>query len=108
MRNLGKVMKAALIEDKSLRQELYKFLRNYMATPHLSTGIAPATALFNREMRIKQPNTITQTQKSPLNTKLTTNDKHEKDQMKSYADKKRHHTPNASRKHSGSMTTQER
>ena len=63
-------------------------------------------------MRIKLPNTIIQTQKSPLNTKLTTNDKHAKDKIKSFVDKKRHaitrHTSHASRKHCVSTTTQDR
>ena len=34
---------------------MYQFLRNYRATPHCTTGIAPATALFGRPIRIKLP-----------------------------------------------------
>ena len=43
MRNLKKVCTAAQVEGKSWRQELHAFLRNYRATPHCSTKVAPAS-----------------------------------------------------------------
>jgi hypothetical protein len=49
MRTIGKVIKAAQI-DKNWKQELYKFLRNYRATPHSTTGVPPAQALFGKVM----------------------------------------------------------
>ena len=66
MRNLGKVARSAVIEGRPWRQEMYKCLRNYRATPHSSTGIAPATALFGREMKTKLPATISQPRRVEL------------------------------------------
>ena len=48
-KNFMKVWHIANIEKKSHKQELYKFLRHYRATPHNSTGKAPAEVLFNRQ-----------------------------------------------------------
>ena len=90
MRNLGKVTRSAVIEGRPWRQEMYKFLRNYRATPHSSTGIAPATALFGREMKIKLPATISHPQTVELDHALKENDKDAKMKMKRYADRKRH------------------
>ena len=55
MKNLGKVMKTSTSEGNPWKQELNKFLRNYRATPHISTNIAPSTALFGRNLKIKLP-----------------------------------------------------
>jgi len=46
MRTVKKVVRTASVEDKNWKQELYRFLRNYRATPHSTTGAAPATLLF--------------------------------------------------------------
>ena len=43
------------MENKSWRSELYKFLLNYRGTPHSTTKVAPATALFGRTIRSKLP-----------------------------------------------------
>ena len=53
MRNLGKVVQGARTENKPWKQELYKFLRNYRATPHSTMGKSRTFALFGREMKIK-------------------------------------------------------
>ena len=55
MKNLGKVCKTAQLERKPWKQELNRFLRNYRATPHTTTGVAPATLLQGYEMRVKLP-----------------------------------------------------
>ena len=44
MRNLGKVVQGARTENKQWKQEFYKFLRNYHATPQSSMGKSPAFA----------------------------------------------------------------
>ena len=90
MRNLGKVTISAVIEGRPWRQEMYKFLRNYRATPHSPTGIAPATGLFGREMKNKLPATISHPQTVELDHALKENDKDAKMQIKRYADRKRH------------------
>ena len=60
-------------------------LRNYRSTPHSSTGIAPATALFNRPMRNKLPEVP-----QPINnsTDIAQGDHEAKIKMKAYADSK--------------------
>ena len=40
------------------KQGMYQFLRNYRATPHFTTGVVPATALFGRPIRVKLPNPV--------------------------------------------------
>ena len=51
MRTLKKAFRTAT----ALKQELYSFLRNYRATPHSTTGVPPATALFGRPLRTRLP-----------------------------------------------------
>ena len=54
VRTVKKVIKMARLEHKN-KQELNKLLRNYRATPHSTTRVAPATALFGRPMKTKLP-----------------------------------------------------
>ena len=53
MKTLGKCIKAATAEGRSYKQNLHAFLLNYRATPHPTTGISPATALFGRAIRTR-------------------------------------------------------
>ena len=53
MRTLGKEVKIAATESQLLNQILCRFLRSYRATPHSTTGIAPASALFSRSIRVR-------------------------------------------------------
>ena len=55
MKTVNKVWHIAHIEGKNHQQELYKFLRHYRATPHSSTGKAPAEVLFNRPFQVRLP-----------------------------------------------------
>ena len=55
MRTLKKVLRTATTECRSWKQELYRFLRNYRATPHSTTGKPPATLLFAYPMRTRLP-----------------------------------------------------
>ena len=55
MRTIKKTIEAAIVEHRPWKHESHDMLRNYRATPHSSTGRPPATALFNRPMRIKVP-----------------------------------------------------
>ena len=51
MKTFGKVLRTTT----SWKQQMYQFLRNYRATPNCTTGVAPATVLFGRPIRIKLP-----------------------------------------------------
>lgn len=55
MKPLNKAIKAAQVEGKSWRKNLYRFLRNYRATPHPTTGRPPAELLYGRNIRILLP-----------------------------------------------------
>ncbi len=76
------------------RNKLYAFLRNYRATPHCSSGMAPADVLFGRPLRIKLP-------EAPLlspshsNARLRQADAVAKNRMKVNADKMCHVAPSA-------------
>ena len=85
MRTIKKSVAAAKAEGKPWKTELFQLLRNYRSTPHSSTGIAPATALFNRPMRNKLPEVP-----QPINnsTDIAQGDHQAKIRMKAYADSK--------------------
>ena len=55
MKAMNKIWHIAHIEGKNHKQELYKFLRHYRATPHSSTGRAPTEVLFNRKLQVRLP-----------------------------------------------------
>ena len=55
-RCLRKTIQAVRVEKKNWRQELYRFLRNYRATPHSSTSKSPAELMFpGRSYRTRLP-----------------------------------------------------
>ena len=45
MRSINKLVKTACVEGKNWKQQLFKFLRNFRATPH-PTSVSPASLLF--------------------------------------------------------------
>jgi len=56
MKNLKKLMMVCEVEKKNWRQQLQRFLRAYRASPHKSTGFAPATLMFNgRQYKTRLP-----------------------------------------------------
>ena len=86
MRTVKKAMKAAISEGKSWNQELNTFLLNYRATPHSTTGVPPATLLFNIEIK----NSLPQISINNQIIDIRQADDEAKAKMKSYADVKRH------------------
>lgn len=66
MKSMKKLWHTAIVEKKNPRQELYKFLRNYRATPHASTGRAPAELLYNRKVKTRLPQMSKPTNDSDL------------------------------------------
>ena len=87
MKNLGKVMKTSTSEGKPRKQELNKCLRNYRATPHISTNIAPSTALFGRNLKIKLPAVSVSKNDDQL---MRSADTKSKEKMNVYADNRNH------------------
>ena len=82
MKTLGKCIKAATAEGRSYKQNLHAFLLNYRATPHTTTGISPATALFGRAIRTRLPElSVTVPDES-----MRQRDDFMEDKMRKYAD----------------------
>ncbi len=83
-KTLGKAIKIAAAENKNWQQEMHKFLRNYRATPHCTTKIPPATALFGENIKTRIPEMTV-----PKDDDETQqNDQEAKEKMKMYADRK--------------------
>ena len=55
VQSLSKSIKIAHLEGKNWKQELYKFLRQYRATPHSTTTVSPSEALNSRKLKITLP-----------------------------------------------------
>ena len=87
MKNLKKLMMTCQLEKKNWRQQLQRFLRAYRATPHRTTGFAPATLLFNgRKYKTRLPSSKVQI--SAYQEEVQQNDKKAKESMKRQADQK--------------------
>ncbi|CAB4028603.1 PREDICTED: uncharacterized protein K02A2.6-like, partial [Paramuricea clavata] len=86
MKPMEKAIRAAHIEKKNWRKELYHFLLNYRATPHTTTKFAPAELLFNREINTKLPSKIIN-QNTKIDQQVRANDEKGKRNMKRNADK---------------------
>ena len=56
MKAMNKVWHIAHIKGKNHKQQLYKFLGHYQATPQSFTWKAPAKVLFNRQARVPLKN----------------------------------------------------
>jgi hypothetical protein len=85
MRTMGKTVKCAQIQGKPWRKELNKFLRNYRATPHSVTGVAPATLLNGQPLKTKLPEVFPAVEDKVVRDK----DKMAKRKMKAYAESRR-------------------
>ena len=72
---------------RTVIQQLYRFLLNYRATPHLTTKHAPAELLLNREIRTKLPSKFHK-KISELGEEVRKNDIKAKQIMKENADRK--------------------
>ncbi len=82
MKPLNKGIQAAKTEGKSWRQQLFKFLRNYRATPHATTGEPPAKLLYGANIRTLLPEAVEEKD----DARLRERDEKEKRKQKMYAD----------------------
>ena len=87
---LMKTIRAAKIQGRNWRQELYKFLRNYRMTPHASTKSAPANLMLAYTMRFKFPQTKYERDGHDM---IKQHDREAKLKMKRYADASRKSKP---------------
>lgn len=89
-----KTIKTAHVEGKSWKQELFKFLRQYRATPHTSTGYPPFQLLFNREPITKLPQVYKQNIiNKQMDENARQNDESAKCTMKQQFDERNHAKP---------------
>ena len=86
MKTLEKCVRAATVEHKNWRQELYKFLRQYRATPHSTTDISPCEAVNWKKLKTTLPEVTPPVPEKQKN--MTDRDAEQKMKMKSYADQK--------------------
>ena len=88
MGTLNKTIISSQLEGRNWKQDLYAFLLNYRATPHSTTGISPAEALFSRKIKTRLP----QSPSSPsdFDDQIRLQDTEQKRQYKAYADSARH------------------
>ena len=89
MGTLNKTIMSSQLEGRNWKQDLYSFLLNYRATPHSTTGVSPAEALFNRKVKTRLPQSSVVSD-SALDDRIRLNDTEGKCQMKAYADSTRH------------------
>ena len=83
MKTFGKVLGTIT----SWKRQMYQFLRNYRATPHCTTGVAPATTLFGRPIRIKLPCPVSVPCETDFNpTLMRERYAYQKRKMKSHAE----------------------
>ena len=87
MKPLTKAVRSAHDEGRNWKSFLYQFLLNYRATPHSTTGIAPAQLLFNRKITTKLPE-ISQPENTPTDTAVRVRDAKAEHKMKKRADKR--------------------
>nr|XP_034319592.1 uncharacterized protein K02A2.6-like [Crassostrea gigas] len=86
MRTIGKVVKTSHAESRNWKQDIFQFLRNYRATPHSTTKVPPAEALFGRNIKVRLPENPKTTKFRK--TEMRRRDENQKQKMKHYADKK--------------------
>lgn len=87
MRTIEKFIRAVIIEGGNWRQELFRFLRHYRATPHTSTGVSPAELLNGRKLRTELPRYESENEsKSDLFEKAKIRDERVKVYMKDLRD----------------------
>ena len=88
MSSVVKVTHAALAAKKDPVEEMNRFLMNYRAAPHSSTGKSPSELLNGRKMKMKVPAVIPKP-KGKIHKEAQKKNKEEKEKQKKYADKHR-------------------
>ena len=89
MKPLVKAVKSARHENKHWKREMFKFLLNYRATPHYTTGKSPSKLLiYNRKIQTKLPQ-VTVENDSSLHQEVKERDERLEKNQKEYTDSKR-------------------
>lgn len=89
MKSLTLILQSCILDGLSMEQEVHKFLRNYRASPHPSTGKSPASLMFNgRTYRTRLPTPVNKTLLID-EEEVRAADVRAKEVMKKHADSKR-------------------
>ena len=88
MPNLEKCVRTAVVEGKNWKQELYKFLRQYRATPHTTTNVSPSEALNGRKLKTALPEVSPAPARQQTRKIMAERDAEQKSKIKAYADSK--------------------
>ena len=88
-RFMQRVKKTARIAKLHVREEVCRGVRAYRATQHATTGVSPNNLMFGRELRGKFPE-FKKRLRHPDDSKVRNRDRKQKEEMKKYADKRRH------------------
>ena len=94
MKTVQKAIRTAHIQGRDWKKELQNFLRNYRATPHVTTTVSPGEVLFGRKLRTKLPQCMSAIQNG-LHERVREEDDEKKRIMKTNADITNHAKPRA-------------
>ena len=78
MKNINKVIRTAIAENKNWREQLRHMLINYRTSPHAVTGITPSELFFNRKVRGYVPDAYRQQSPYFDKVKMNQEQQHEK------------------------------
>ena len=92
MQTIKKTIRATITPN--FKQTMYRFLLDYRTTPHSTTGIPPAMALFGRNLKTKLPHIYENDNKYQA---MENRDTQQKQKMKKYADIKNNAKPSTIR-----------
>ena len=106
MRTLKKRVQTATASGRNWKSGINQFLLNYRASPHSTTGVAPARLLFNRDIKTKLPELPASRPVDIHHATARVNDDQRKAAIQKYTDAKRHTMPSllAIYRRSGSFT----
>ena len=86
LKTLEKAIRTAVVQGKNWKQALFTFLRQYIATPHSTTGKSPSELLNGRKLK----STLPLVQFDQASPEIRRADAKRKEKMKEYADKCNH------------------
>ncbi len=87
MRNLKKVIKTAKVDGVCWKTRLNEFMRNYRATPHSMTKVAPAELIFRNAHTSRLPRYKSGFVPESIDVQASSNDQVNKRKMVDYANK---------------------
>lgn len=89
MRTLKKRVQTATVAGSNWKTGIHQFLLNYRASPHSTTGVAPAKLLFNRDIRTKLPELPPTQPDGNHHDTARSHDEKRKADIRKYADNKK-------------------